>query len=887
MSRPNLINGIDSDSESDKKEDISDSDAKNTKHKKSKKKPKKKANTDSDSDSDAKNTKPKKSKKKSKKKKKNIEQDSDSDGDKEPLPEEAKNQSDVMIALVNKLHNIMRKHGITGHDAYHDIMRMLFLRFIQPHLDGRLKTLMDPQIYQDNPNYHTRLLYYVDYTNLLKESASDEHCGEILNKLWKVIFATHPFTKRIFPKKEFFKCDTIVIHECLSIICSVMTEIDFDQLSSDIKGEIYENYVNNYSTQGKEFGQYFTPRPVIKKIMELNDKLFGKQLSEHKNISIYDPCMGTAGFLTEAIKYLKSHNIPISIDNVHGNEVISETFVSGLMNILLTTGDVANLVCRDSFPFNLNKKYTWICTNPPFGLKGYKYKEVLKKYEFDTELTDNSQGVDMDDLYPIATNDGAALFLQHCLNKLAERGICNIVLPDGQIMTGKNFMKIRKYLITKFNLVAIMNIPNGAFEHAGVKTAVLFITTGRTKEVSFYNYDIKSTEITHICNVDIDDIEDKDYALGSRYYKPVDMKIMDPSVVVRTIDDVCILEMGERITKSSCENKEQLYPVYGGGDKTFTTDKYNRNNVTCKIGRFGVSVHNIISVITEKYWLNDSGFTIKSANEDILLTSYLVYYLLSRKSEIYELARGAGQKNLDMDEFKLFNVTVPSLEKQKWIIQACNTINKSKQLAKKQVELHTKIAQDYYDGVVKSSLIRNTEIKTLGELCDISSGKFNSKDRSDDGAYPMYTGKAYNPDGLCDDYCFDYTKYIIMTKDGGSGDGIYGDNIGLGKVFLAKGKSAATSHQLCIVPTDESKIKVEYLFCVLRSVKNNIMDMASYTTGLGGIKISDIKNIQIHVPSIGEQQEIISKFDKIYTVIREQEEIYDTNDSLIVHHTNS
>jgi type I restriction enzyme S subunit len=153
-------------------------------------------------------------------------------------------------------------------------------------------------------------------------------------------------------------------------------------------------------------------------------------------------------------------------------------------------------------------------------------------------------------------------------------------------------------------------------------------------------------------------------------------------------------------------------------------------------------------------------------------------------------------------------------------------------------------------------------VKTLGEVCEkICSGKFNSKDCKISGKYPFYTNKAINPEGYTDDFCFDYEKYLIIIKDGGAGNKKYGEHIGLGKVFKVNGKSAGTSHQYALIPKKE--FNYDYLYQYLKFIKNDIMDLAHYTTGLGCIKKGDIESLKIPIPSLENQEKIVAYYEEM------------------------
>jgi type I restriction enzyme S subunit len=138
-------------------------------------------------------------------------------------------------------------------------------------------------------------------------------------------------------------------------------------------------------------------------------------------------------------------------------------------------------------------------------------------------------------------------------------------------------------------------------------------------------------------------------------------------IEIKTLGEVSIIQNGKRIVKNQVDTGE--YPVLGGGGFTsFYTNEYSRDGKSCKISREGMSLHNCVMILNQKYYLNSQAFTIIS-NNDKLIDNYLWYYLDSIKEIIYNCGRGAAQKAIDIDEFKLIKIPIPTIEKQKEIIE--------------------------------------------------------------------------------------------------------------------------------------------------------------------------------------------------------------------------
>lgn len=229
-------------------------------------------------------------------------------------------------------------------------------------------------------------------------------------------------------------------------------------------------------------------------------------------------------------------------------------------------------------------------------------------------------------------------------------------------------------------------------------------------------------------------------------------------LLFKTLEEVCEFQNGKRIVKRRVETGE--YPVLGGGGFTsFYTNEYSREGKTCKISREGMSLHNCVMLLNEKYYLNSSAFTIKSKNEIIMINEYLWYYLDNNKEQVFKCGRETAQKSIDIDEFKSIKIPIPSLERQQEIVKYLDFIYE-----KANKTSNEKIAElKQLNGFCLSNqkIFGENTNKKLSELCEfIKIGKNKPTDNKTGTLYPYYgTGSIT---GYTDEYL--YGGYIDSTK---------------------------------------------------------------------------------------------------------------------------
>ena len=235
---------------------------------------------------------------------------------------------------------------------------------------------------------------------------------------------------------------------------------------------LYEAKIRNMGNAGRNGGEYYTPRPLIRAMIQVVKPQIGER--------IYDGACGSAGFLCEAYDYLKAEHPKrttaqdrtLQAKTFFGKEKKSLAYVIGIMNMILHGIEAPNILHTNTLTENLadvqeKDRYDVILANPPFG--GKERPEVQQNF-------------------PVRTGETAHLFLQHFIKLLKAGGRGAVVIKNTFLSNTDNAsVSLRKTLLESCNLHTILDCPSGTFIGAGVKTVVLFFDKGSpTRKIWYY-----------------------------------------------------------------------------------------------------------------------------------------------------------------------------------------------------------------------------------------------------------------------------------------------------------------------------------------------------------------------------------------------------------------
>lgn len=751
-------------------------------------------------------------------------------------------------SIIKQCHNLLYSNGsIVGIKAQNDIMRILCIKILE-------------QQFNDIQSSLYKKCFEVKETENLSEDKFEKYfgfCQDIgklaldSNPLHTWTFLNNNFLTKILPAvyyrdDEKFNCrDTHTLSKIIVAINSLEINKDFQDAFSTTCGDIHEAFRSYGGGKGaKELGQYFTPRHLIH--LMFHGLGLDSYVQKLTNKTIYDPCMGTGGFLTRLYKLCDG----VEPSNIYGCETEMDTIKFGEMSITLTTGDISNNVIKcDSIsqnPFIVNKKFGAIVTNPPFGTK-MNYKDL--KNIFQDKYPINEYGVKFEDVYPLKINNGAALFVQHCVYMLDKGGVCAIVLPDGELFEGNSKWSrdFRQWLCINVNIRTILKVPGGTFEHAGVKTNVIIFTNdGPTEKLQFLETTRECNEIKEIFSISMDDLKSADYTMDVGAY--VEQFEQTYEVPMVKLGDVCEINCGTRITKKN--NKNGKYPVYGSGEPSFTTDTFNRTGDTTIIGRFALSKKCVRIVKNAEIFLNDSGLSIHHKND--ISHKYISLYLLFNQDIIYNLSRGQAQKNLDMKKFPELKIPLPSLVVQQQIVDELSVINEHIETLetrmgqlKREKEMRKKYS---YVGDIRE-LVKGGEKKKLGDLFEFVKGTVQSS-KNVEGDYTLVTASDINK--THNSYSHDCE--CVMFVNGSSGS--------LAKVKYWENGKFTASTLLIILIRNTNNILYKYIYYILKNDKKKIIKQYSKGSSKITINKDNLSNFSFILPSLEVQQKCIEIYEK-------------------------
>ncbi len=808
-----------------------------------------------------------------------------------------------LSGIFNYCLDVLRNNEhLTGDKALRTLAHLLDLRLIEHHFGNEIDIdtfEYDFSSYEDEiiEKHKAKLLKMVRFSNLATEK--EENIPKIMKCLWDEILSVHPITKNIFLKGKGFD---IQHQSTYKKLIDKLYTFDFEAVDEDILGEAYEEVIKDVMT-GKVLGQFFTP-PKVKQMMI---KLIDPQLKADGTIEkIFDPAMGTGGFLISSLRHLLQQSITkgikmnwdfISNEGLGGREAEPDTYQLAISNMLISSGHMFNVLEKgDSIRNPITNKYDIILTNPPFGIDGLIYNEILHPLR--------------NEYMPIKSNSAVPLFLQAIIHMLKINGRCAVVLPYGKEVSGKSneLINIREYLMKTCDLKEIIYLPSGVFTHTPIKTCVFYFIkkregvdvletkikvsktqkeTGRdykfskthqTTKVKFYDYNPYEDVKNQLVEVPIEKIASNSYSLNYAEYMndEAEEEQYEEGVVVKTLGEVCEFQNGYSFKSIDYEKQNdtnigilQIKSIQNGFiDENKITeyipsnDKYKLfeiKNGDILIALSGATTGKIgLYNLDKKSYLNQRVAKINAKNG--INQKYIYYWYLC--SNIYEkvlgLAQGTAQPNISTNDISNIKIPIPSLERQQEIVKYLDFIYEKANKTSNAKIAELKKLNEFC--LSNQKIFGENVAKTLGKVCEINQGNTLTKIEMVDGIYDVIGGgKIIGKHNQTNREGNDFT----LTRVG---------DININYI----NKPYYLTDNGFSLKSKQENIITKYVYYLLLHNKNYLTKLYN-GTAQKVISKTNLKSIKIPIPSLERQQEIVEYCEYNDTLIKQLEKEIENN----------
>lgn len=610
-----------------------------------------------------------------------------------------------LIKIFKEADDILRKDGLSeGKERFTEFSNLLFLKLISDIEDLR------------EENGEKRRLEKIYCWDTYKDKEADE-LQQYINQIILPRFDNeYNHTSDIFNKSLLIRKS-----ENLKEIVGKISEIgNLLDTNSDIKGDAFEYFLKNSISVGSDLGEYFTPRHIVKLMVELMDLKF--------NETIYDPCCGTGGFLIEAFKNVKAkckHTKDtleiLENQTVYGRE-LSTTSKIAKMNMIIIGDGHNNIEQADSLEHPVNGLYDVCLTNYAF-----------------------SQQTNYGSFYGFDTSDANPIFLKHIYDSLNDTGRAAVIVPDGVLFDNqKEYIKIRKILIDEANVEAVIRLHTFVFRpYTGQPTSIIIFNKGtRTKKVWFFDVEedgfkkttskkgrrkIELDDLVQLRQVwedkletdksffvDVKEIQDNDYSLALNTYQKKLSKV--PTVKLSSLvkDNKVIIGFTPPTDDDSYwfGGKNTWVSIRDLGDDMYISDSEKKiTDAGIKRGKllptgtllfsFKLTIGKV-AITTKPLYTNEAiaGLIV----EDEMIRKYL-YYILPRLD--YNTNRAAKGNTLNTDSVGDLDIPFEP-EKVKKLVAHLDKIEADRQAA---IDEKQRLDREQSDYVLSQILMDEIDVK--------------------------------------------------------------------------------------------------------------------------------------------------------------------------------
>jgi type I restriction enzyme M protein len=588
------------------------------------------------------------------------------------------NSKEELINVFSFANQKLRKAGITkGMERFFEFSNLLFLKLISESNDI---------VSEDIPQY-------VKWETYKRKSGE-----ELLRYINDTVI---PTLENIFNRndeKTLFSKLIIKDTVALKQIIDKLDRLNLSEIKTDIKGDAFEYFIQQYNSSNNDLGEYFTPRHIVNFLVKLANPKYGER--------IYDPFCGTGGMLISAFNYIKDNlqqqgyltkEVLKSLkeNTVFGSEISSNARIAK-MNMILT-GDVhSNINQQDTLLSPVNQKYDIVITNIPFNLEGTAQN-----------------------LYSLLSTNGNSQSIQHIINSLNNKPTARayIIVPES-ILNNNELKNLRKYLIVNNLLKQIISLPSGVFlPYTEAKASILVLQGFNNQPIEKIKYTIIKndgftlTQRRRKITVQINDLEeylfnetfatkeieisnifkDKNYSfIWFKYF----IEVPDAYVLLKNIVKEERIK-NKDLHETATITKHNFWGIvrgeeYWGDSFTSVTSESNEDykvvnyksivysTARANVGSIGINLTN------KKFAVSVACTTLKIIDERFL-PEYVYLFLRSKEGvkNIRDRSFGSVRQTLRFEDLCTIAIPILSLEKQQKIVD----------YALETYQLHLKVAE--------------------------------------------------------------------------------------------------------------------------------------------------------------------------------------------------
>ncbi len=362
-------------------------------------------------------------------------------------------QTSAIVSKVWSFCNVLRDAGVSYGDYLEQLTYLIFLKMAAEYAKPPYNRAIDiPQQYS------------WDSLRGKKGAELESHYIKLLRKLGQ----KSGMLGQIFIKSQNKIQDPAMLFKVIDMI----DRENWVMMGANIKGDIYEGLLEKNAEDTKSgAGQYFTPRALIKAMVDCVGPKPGK--------TIADPACGTGGFFLAAYDFLvanyalnREQKEHLKLNTFRGNEIVAGTRRLCLMNMFLhNIGQIdgrSMILPTDALIADSGQRFDYVLANPPFGKKS-SITATNKAGEQEREdFTYNRQD------FWATTSNKQLNFVQHIHTMLKTTGQAAVVVPDNVLFEGGAGETVRKRLLQNTTLHTILRLPTGVFYKQGVKANVIF-----------------------------------------------------------------------------------------------------------------------------------------------------------------------------------------------------------------------------------------------------------------------------------------------------------------------------------------------------------------------------------------------------------------------------